>query len=83
MLNNPVACIVSDAADGGGVYKTLVEKRLTNLNQHMQRMRAKYFPDWDDVERGGSAAAVRSDKPPLPPSPSPKAHVMRPPAPKK
>ena len=31
------------------MYKTLVEKRLTNLYNHMKRMKAKYFPDWDEL----------------------------------
>ena len=40
-----VACLVyTSAADGGdgGMFKTLVEKRLTNLNQHMLRMKNRF-----------------------------------------
>ena len=33
----------------GSIFKTLVEKRLTNLNQHCLRMRAKFFPDWVEL----------------------------------
>ena len=38
-----VACLVHTApSDENGMFKTLVEKRLTNLNQHMIRMKSRY-----------------------------------------
>lgn len=46
-----ISVIVNTSPDNS-IYKTLVEKRLTNLNQHMLRMKAKIFPDWDELLRG-------------------------------
>jgi hypothetical protein len=37
-----IACVVYTAEDETSMFKTLVEKRLTNLNQHMIRMKAGY-----------------------------------------
>ncbi len=45
------------------LYKTLVEKRLTNLQQHFNRMRAKFYPDWSDIMEGKKSTAAMT-KPP-------------------
>ena len=37
-----VACLVYTSEADGGMFKTLVEKRLTNLNQHMLRMKNRF-----------------------------------------
>ena len=37
-----VACLVHTSEADGGMFKTLVEKRLTNLNQHMLRMKNRF-----------------------------------------
>ena len=42
-------CVIVHTSHEGSVLKTLVEKRLTNLFQHMNRMKLKYFPDWDEI----------------------------------
>ncbi len=34
------------------IYKTLAEKRLTNLQHHFYRMRALHYPDWGDIMDG-------------------------------
>eukprot|EP00095_Tigriopus_kingsejongensis_P008135 maker-scaffold1462_size40154-snap-gene-0.10 protein:Tk08135 transcript:maker-scaffold1462_size40154-snap-gene-0.10-mRNA-1 annotation:"gst-n-metaxin-like protein" len=82
-----VACIVYTCQEDS-IYKTLVEKRLTNLNQHCLRMKAKYFPDWNDLILNGTSETKSSKSPeatkakdrsttstqnPLPPTP--KANV--------
>ena len=50
------------------IYKTLIEKRLTNLNQHMLRMRGKFFPDWNDLI-AGKEPQPKKDPPAKPPPP--------------
>jgi len=72
-----VACLVyTSAADGGdgGVFKTLVEKRLTNLNQHMLRLKNRLFPDWDDILSGKQPSSGEKEsnaKKTPPPKPEP------------
>ena len=31
------------------MLKPLLERRLTNLDQHAKRMKSKYYSDWDDI----------------------------------
>jgi hypothetical protein len=35
------------------MLKTLLERRLTNLDHHAKRMKAKYFPDWNTMWKEG------------------------------
>ena len=35
------------------MLKTLIERRLTNLNHHRKRMKEKYFPDWETIVKEG------------------------------
>lgn len=46
-------CVIMYLSDEGSIYKTLVEKRLTNLYHHTKRMKAKFFPDWNDLIKEG------------------------------
>lgn len=46
-----VACVLYTCQENS-TYKSLIEKRLTNLNQHCLRMKAKYFPDWATLING-------------------------------
>ncbi len=74
--------VVVHTSDEGGIFKTLIEKRLTNLNQHMVRMKNKFFPDWDVLVNGpvkanaanassnsGGAAETKKVPPPKPAQP--------------
>ena len=35
------------------MLKTLLERRLTNLDQHAKRMKQKYYPDWETMWKEG------------------------------
>eukprot|EP00094_Tigriopus_californicus_P000121 TCALIF_00118-PA protein Name:"Similar to faxc Failed axon connections homolog (Xenopus tropicalis)" AED:0.20 eAED:0.20 QI:0/0/0/0.66/1/1/3/0/323 len=48
-----VACVLYTCQENS-TYKSLIEKRLTNLNQHCLRMKAKHFPDWNTLINGPS-----------------------------
>lgn len=77
-----IVCIVYTSQENS-IYRTLVEKRLTNLFQHMNRMKVKYFPDWDDliagkeptVEEFHAKCAVKQAPPAKPPPPAKKSSV--------
>lgn len=43
-----VMCVLKTSQEGS-LYKALVEKRLKNLVRHADRIRSKYFPDWDAI----------------------------------
>ena len=68
-----VSVVVFTSSDAS-IYKTLVTKRLTNLHQHMQRMKAKYFPDWDELIKGKEKVQQKQEKPApaRPPAPTKK-----------
>ena len=40
------------------MLKTLLERRLTNLDHHAKRMKAKYYPDWDTMWKEGEIQYV-------------------------
>lgn len=42
-------CVILHTSKDDSIYKTLVEKRLTNLFQHTKRMKSKFYPDWEEV----------------------------------
>lgn len=41
------------------VFKIVVEKRLGNLLQHTKRMKANFYPDWDDIVGQPSLTTIR------------------------
>ena len=66
----------------GSVFKALIERRLTNLNQHMKRMTVKVYPDWQELisgmepetileeqKRDGGKAEEKAAPPAKPPPP--------------
>ena len=42
-------CLILYSSPQDSVFKTLVEKRLTNLFQHTKLMKSKFFADWDKL----------------------------------
>ena len=44
---------IEDSSSDSCMLKPLLERRLTNLDQHSKRMKAKYYSDWDDIWHDG------------------------------
>jgi len=42
-------CSIMYASPKDSPFKICVEKRLTNLLNHLKNMKAKYFPDWESL----------------------------------
>ena len=44
---------IEDSPSDSCMLKPLLERRLTNLDQHSKRIKAKYYSDWDDIWHDG------------------------------
>ena len=49
-----IRMVICNSSSDTCMLKTLLERRLTNLHQHAKRMKAKYYPDWENIMKEGA-----------------------------
>ena len=56
-------CFILYSSPPDSAFRTLVEKRLTNLFQHTRLMKSKYYPDWDKLLAEPAFPAPQTNNP--------------------